>query len=185
MTGLTALLLATSCDDDISTPTFEPESVPESKPIDDLDETEQQEFCDEARGWAQDVLGDDLPTLMCNAEGITNAVGEDGSFDLAACKAARDTCLSEPSDFDFEDEGLECNFEVVDSCDATVGEFASCYEEVAVLLDRAVKVSTCERFAAGDFPDESDFQISANCEGLFERCGSSEDDIDDNTPPPE
>jgi len=53
------------------------------------------------------------------------------------------------------------------------------------LLDRATKATTCERFAAGDFPDESDFVISANCEGLFERCGGAEDETESEPLPPE
>lgn len=173
----------TACEDDGGEPTFEPTSVPESKPIDDLDEDEQQTFCEEATDWASDVVGDQLPTLLCNSEGISAAVSEDGSFDLAACKSARDTCLSEPSEFEFDDEDLECNFDGVDTCGATVGEYSSCFEETARLLDRAAKATTCERFAAGDYPDESDFVLSANCESLFERCGSSEGEVD--PPPPE
>ncbi len=186
LTGLTALVLCGGCDDDdVATPRFQPESVPESKPIDDLDEDEQQAFCDEAKEWAQDIVGNDLPTVQCNAEGITAAVAdEDGSFDLAACKAAREACLSEPSEFDIEDEGLECNFDGIESCDATVGEFSACYEEIAVLLDRVVKATTCERFADGDYPDESEYSISAGCEALFERCGGAEDDVAPTDPPP-
>ncbi len=184
ISGLLALSV-TACDDDVSEPTFEPTSVPESKPIDDLDEDEQQSFCEEATDWATDVIGDELPRLLCNTEGISAAFGEDGSFDLAACKAARDTCLSEPSEFDFEGEDLECNFSEVDTCGATVGEFSSCFEETARLLDRAAKATTCERFAAGDYPDESDFVISANCEGLFERCGGDEDETEGEPVPPE
>ena len=184
VSGLLAFSL-TACDDEASEPTFEPPSAPESKPIDDLDEDEQQTFCEEATQWATDVVGDELPKLLCNSEGISAAVGDDGSFDLAACKAARDTCLSEPSEFEFEDEDLECNFEEVDTCGATVGEFSSCFEETARLLDRAAKATTCERFAAGDYPDESDFVISANCESLFERCGGSGDETESEPLPPE
>lgn len=184
VSGLLAFSL-TACDDEVSEPTFEPTSVPESKPIEDLDEDEQQTFCEEAKDWAQDVVGDELPRLLCNTEGITAAVGDDGSFDLAACKAARDTCLSEPSEFELDDEDLRCDFNEVESCDATVGEFSSCFEETARLLDRAVKATTCERFAAGDYPDESDFVISAGCEALLDRCGGDEDEGESEPLPPE
>ena len=177
----------TACDDEVGEPTFEPTSVPESKPIDDLDEDEQQTFCEEATDWATDVVGDELPRLLCNSEGISAALGDDGSFDLAACKAARDTCLSEPSEFELDDEDLQCNFEEVDTCGATVGEFSSCFEETARLLDRAAKATTCERFAAGDFPEEADFMLSAECASLLERCGGAEDsgEGEGEPPPPE
>ncbi|MGH1346770.1 MAG: hypothetical protein ACRBN8_34705 [Nannocystales bacterium] len=184
VSGLLAFSL-TACDDETSEPTFEPTSVPESKPIDELDEDEQQTFCEEATDWASEVVGDDLPTLLCNSEGITAAVGDDGSFDVAACKAARDTCLSEPSEIEFEDEDLQCSFEDVEACGATVGEFSSCFEETARLLDRAAKATTCERFAAGDYPDESDFLISAECEALFERCSGDEAESESEPTPAE
>lgn len=177
VSGLLVLSLS-ACDDDVSEPTFDPVSVPESKPIEDLDEEEQQTFCEEATDWALDVVGDQLPKLLCNSEGLSAGVGEDGGFDLGACKAARDTCLSEPSEFELDDESLECNFGEVNGCGATVGEFSSCFEETARLLDRAAKATTCERFAAGDYPDESDFVISANCEALLSRCGGSEDEVE-------
>ena len=67
VSGLLAFSV-TACDDEVSEPTFEPTSVPESKPIDDLDEDEQQTFCEEATDWATDVIGDELPRLMCNSE---------------------------------------------------------------------------------------------------------------------
>ncbi len=180
------VLSLSACDDDgVSQPTFKPMSVPESKPIEDLDEDEQESFCEEAGDWVQEVIGDDLPKLLCNSEGITAGVADDGTFNLEACKAARNTCLSEPSEFDLEDENLECNFEAVDTCDATVGEFSSCFEETARLLDRAAEATTCERFAAGDYPDEADFMLSAGCEALFERCGSAENEVEGEPVPPE
>mgnify|MGYP006883378672 CR=1 FL=1 len=182
---LAASLSLTACDDDVADPTFEPTSVPESKPIDELDEEEEQDFCEEASAWAEDVVGNQLPTILCNSEAIGLSVGADGSIDLAACKEARDSCLAEPSDIDIEGgDNLQCDFSEVESCGATVGEFSACFEEAAQLLDRAASAITCERAASGDLPNETDFAISANCEALFERCGS--DEVDDNElPPPE
>lgn len=184
VTGLLACSL-TACNDEVSEPTFEPTSVPESKPVDDLDEDEQQTFCEEAQDWAQDVIGDDLPRLLCNSEGITAGVQDDGGFDVATCKATRDSCLSEPSEIELDEQNLECDFDAVETCDATVGEFSSCFEEAARLLDRAVKATTCERFAAGDYPDESAFVLSAGCEALLERCGGDEDETESEPLPPE
>lgn len=179
---LSALALV-ACDSGDSPPTFEPTSVPESKPVDELDENEQDAFCEEAIDWVDDVLGDDLPRLQCNAEAIVDAVAEDGSFDLAACKASRDACLASP-DFEdpFEEQDLRCDFSEVTHCDATVGQFSTCFEEAAQRLDRAVEQTTCERFAAGDYPDESDLAVSPECIELFERCDG---EPESEPPPPE
>lgn len=188
LAGLLALTVSlAACDDEVADANFEPESVPESKPIDDLDETEEEAFCEEAAEWAEDVIGDQLPTILCNSFAIGMSFGEDGTLDLTECRAQREACLNDPEmtgDFDVDDEGLECNFDGIDECGATVGEFSNCFEEAARLLDRTAAQVTCERIADGDIPDESDFVVSAQCEALFERCGG-ESTEGDSTPPPE
>jgi len=188
-TSLAALLAfalpLTGCDDDVADSNFEPTSVPESKPIDDLDPEEQQDFCEEAASWADEFVGDKLTGIICNSSAIGESVGEDGSFDLATCKTKREACLSDPesaTDFGSE-EDLQCNFEGIDSCGATVGEFSSCFEETAQILDRVASEVTCERFAQGDYPDQNDVAPSAECQALFERCSS--DATEGEAPPPE
>jgi len=185
--GLVAFVLPlTACDDDVADPSFEPTSVPESKPIDELDEEEEQDFCEEASVWAEDILLDDLPRILCNTSAIGESAQGDGTVDLAACQAARDACLEDPEVIeDLDADDLQCNFEGVESCDATVGEFSSCFEEAAQLLDRSADAITCERFAAGDIPQERDFVLSAGCESIFERCGGEESEEDGEFPPPE
>lgn len=190
LAGLLALSFSiTACDDDddVADATFEPESVPESKPIDDLDEDEEEAFCEEAAGWAEDVLGDQLSIIFCNSTALTMSFGEDGSVDLAECRAQREACLNDPemtAELEFGDEGLECNFEGIEDCGATVGEFSDCFEETARLLDRTAAQVTCEQVANGNLPDESDFMLSAQCEALFERCGGDSSE-GGSTPPPE
>ena len=185
--GLLAFVLPlTACDDDVADSTFEPTSVPESKPIDDLDEEEEQDFCEEAVTWAEDILTDQLPTLLCNTAGISAAVQQDGSLDLATCRAERDACLNDPeTSEDFQTNDLQCNFEGVESCGATVGEFSSCFEEAAKLLDRTAAQLTCERIADGYVPNEADFTLSAGCQELFERCNGDVDEGGEDPPPPE
>lgn len=181
---LSALALV-ACDSSETESTFVPTSVPESKPIDDLDEDEQQDFCEEAQGWARDLLEDALPQVLCNTEGISAGSLEDGSFDLAACKAARQECLDDPSSFEdpLEDQDLSCDLEEAETtCNATVGEFSDCFEESAQLVRSVAKATTCERFAAGDFPNPDDYMFSAECTALFERCGGAEED--EQTPDP-
>lgn len=132
LAGLLALSFPlTACDDEVADASFEPETVPETKPIDDVDENEEEAFCQEAVDWAEDVGGDQLPTILCNSFAIGMSFGEDGTLDRAECRSQREACLNDPEmtgDFDFDDEGLECNF---DDSGATVGEFSSCFEEAA------------------------------------------------------
>ena len=170
--SLLVLALPTAgCDDDVADSTFEPTSVPESKPIDDLDEEEQQDFCEEAATWAETILTDQLPTLLCNSAGISASAQQDGTFDLATCRAAREECLNDPETVeDFDDSDLECNFEGVETCGATVGEFSRCFEEAAKLLERSAAQLTCERIADGYVPNEADFTLSAECQALIDRC---------------
>lgn len=186
LVGLLAVSLPVAgCDDDPADATFEPESVPESKPIDELDDAEEEAFCEEAKDWADDIVGDQLSSILCNSFAIGSSFGEDGTLDLAQCRSEREACLNDPDstgEFDVETEGLECNFDEVENCGATVGEFSDCFEEAAQLLDRTANDITCERIADGDVPNEADYLLSAQCEALFERC-SGEEQVDTQPPP--
>ena len=162
---------ATGCEEKSDDPQFVPESVPEDKPVDELDPMEQMDFCEEATVWAKEFLEDDLPRLMCRIDAI-EAGSESGAFDVQACRAAEEACLANPPDDGIDTSNLSCNFENLDpACDVTVGEFANCFEEAAKLTDRLVAAISCEKIAAGDVPDESQFQLSANCQSILDRCG--------------
>jgi hypothetical protein len=165
-------------DDEIS---FNPESVPPDKQIDELDPMEQEDFCDEAREWAQEFFETSLPRLLCRTEGISGGSTESG-FDASACKAAERACLDNPpEEFDLESDELTCNVDDLGpECDVTVREFADCLEEAVALNERFLSEITCDGIASGDIPNEADFQISAQCQSLFDRCGSTE-----STEPPE
>lgn len=187
ISGLLALFVPlTACGDDVADANFEPESVPESKPIDDLDEDEEEALCEEAIAWAEDVVGDQLPTILCNSFAIGVSFNPDGSLDLAECRSQRNACLNDPDvtvDVDFDEEGLECNFTGIERCNATVGEFSDCFEEAARLLDQTAAQVTCERVAGGNIPNDSDFTVSARCEALFERCSGDSTEGDSTLPP--
>ena len=133
-----------------------------------------------------EVVGDQLTTLLCNSSAITESISEDGSFDLAACQTAREACFEDPTvDVGFGEQSadeLECNFDGIETCDATVGEYSRCFDETARMLERAASEVTCERFAQGDYPDETSFAPSAECQALMEECSG---DDDDTLPPPE
>ncbi len=108
--------------------------------------------------------------MRCRVAGIEAGAGVNAAFDVQACRAAEQACLADPPD-DIETEDLSCNFENLDpSCDATVGEFAQCFEEAAKLTDRFVNATSCEKIASGDVPDQSQFQLSASCQSVLDRC---------------
>lgn len=154
---------------------FDPQSVPPDKQIDELDPMEQEDFCDEAREWAQEFFETSLPRLLCRSEGISAGGGASG-FDASACEAAERQCLDNPpEDFDLESDELTCNVDDLGpECDVTVREFADCLEEAVELNDRFLAEVTCGGIASGDVPNEADFQISAHCQSLFDRCGAAE-----------
>ncbi|MEM6292214.1 MAG: hypothetical protein AAGA54_13145 [Myxococcota bacterium] len=182
--GVLASLTAGGCETivDDDPPVFDPVSVPEDKPLDDLDEDEQDAFCDEALDFANEVFAA-VPKLECVTVGLEAAVGPDGSIDRAACEAAEQECLQNPPDSGINPSDLQCDLSNLDSCDATVGEYAACVEELAALFDAIVEDTTCAKFAAGDLPDADDYALDPACEALFEACG--EDETQSEPVPPE
>jgi hypothetical protein len=165
------LAVGLSCGD--GDPEFNPQSVPADKPVQDLDPMEQTNFCEEATAWAEEFFADNLPRLQCRLAGFEAGAAE-GSFDAQACRAAEQQCLADPPEDEFDDDEASCNFEDLDpSCDATVGQFADCFEQAAKLTDRLVDALACDKIASGDVPDESEFQLGAACDALLENCSGS------------
>ena len=111
-----------------------------------------------------------MPRLLCRTEGIS-AGATAGGFDVQACEAAERECNAS-GEYEIDDE-LMCNFEEVEDCDVTVGEFADCYEQAATLSKRFLADLTCAAVASGNVGDESDYQLSASCEQLLDGCGGS------------
>jgi hypothetical protein len=174
VTTVLALAAGSGCEDKSGEPQFKPQSVPEDKPVDELDPMEQMDFCDEATQWAKAFLEDDLPRLLCRFDAIEAGTTADGTFDVQACRAAEQECLANPPTDDVDTNNLDCDFENLDpSCDVTVGEFATCFEEAAKLTDRLVAAISCEKIASGDIPDESQFQLSPTCQSVLDRCGGA------------
>lgn len=175
--GLWLGAAAAACGDGVSSSSFNPQSVPENKPVNELDDTEQAEFCEEAVDWAEEFLGDTLPRLLCRTQAI-GAGSTASGFDVGACKAAEDECLAAPPEDEFDDDNLTCNFGDLDpECSATVGEFADCFDQAASLSKRLLKELSCESVGAGNVPNEADFQLNPACEQLLDRCGGSSNEL--------
>ena len=123
------------------------------------------------------LLEDDLTRLMCRIDAI-EAGSANGAFDVQACRQAEQACLADPPEDDIDTDDLSCNLEDLDpSCDATVGEFANCFEEAARMTDRLVAAISCDKIAAGDVPDQSQYQLSPACQAVLDDCsGSSADE---------
>lgn len=173
-------LAVVSCEDKSDEPSFVPDSVPPEKPLDELDPVEQEAFCDEAIEWAGDLIENGVPQLLCRADGL-QAGGTAAGFDVAACRAAEKACLAEPpeDEDELDSDNLQCNFEGLgEACDSTVADYASCFEESATLLERALAQTTCEKIGAGNIPDEADFQVSARCEAILESCSGDDTQVE-------
>lgn len=172
---LLAMALPLGCTED--TISFNPKSVPPDKQIDELDPMEQEDFCEEAKDWASEFFETALPQLLCRSEGLAGGATESG-FDAGACREAERACLnSPPEDADLDPDELTCNVDDLGpECDVTVREFADCLEEAVDLNDRFLSAFTCDKIASGDIPNEADFQISTQCQTLFDRCGSTDTD---------
>jgi hypothetical protein len=168
-----ALAFPVACTED--TVSFDPQSVPPDKQIDELDPMEQESFCEEATDWAQEFVESSLPKLICRAEGLSAAATESG-IDAGACREAEKACLANPpEEAEIETGELTCNVDDLGAeCDVTVREFADCLEEAVEINDRFLSEFTCDKFASGDFPNEADLELSAGCQTLFDKCGSTD-----------
>lgn len=173
-------VVAFSCGDGSGSSAFVPESVNEDEPVRDLDPTEQEAFCKEAIAWARGFLEDTLPRLLCRTEGLS-AGGTEMGFDASACEAAERDCLTRPADDDdaFDADELSCNLaDLTDVCDATVGEYADCFSQAAGLSKRLLAEVSCQSVAAGNVPDQNDYQLSAACQSLLAGCGGATDEME-------
>lgn len=170
---LLGLCIPFACgDDEVS---FNPTSVPPDKQIDELDPMEQEDFCDEAREWSREFFESALPRMLCRSEGISGGATQTG-FDAGACRAAEQQCLANPpEDIDADADEFTCNVDDLGpECDVTVRQFADCLEDAVDLNDRFLSEITCDAIASGHVPDENDFQISQECQTLWERCGGTD-----------
>lgn len=165
---LAGLLVAPACDEDEGHPPFET-SVDEGKPLGDLDESEQADFCEDATAWvSQPEVADDLRRVACFSAGISGGyTDESGEFDRAGCQQAYEACLDDLGDL----EAAECNFSDL-QCEVSVGEYISCQEEALRLASELLGSFSCETFDPVEFAEQNQdlTQLPPACEALYESC---------------
>lgn len=165
---LASVLLAPACDEDDGPPPFET-SVDEDKPIGELDEDEQADFCEDATAWvSQPEVRDELRRLACFSAGLSGGyTDQSGEFDRAGCQQAYEACLNDLGDF----EAAECNFTDL-QCEASVGEYIACQEEALRQAAELLGSFSCETFDPVEFAEQNQdqTQLPPACEALYEKC---------------
>jgi hypothetical protein len=126
--------------------------LPEEKPVAELTEAEGEQLCEATQMAADDLVSSWLaPESLCTVVGLSLAVmlgGEESFQDV--CEATRDACIEDPPEeltmLDAEDslDVSECDVNVPEGCDATVGDFESCIGAVFGELEQVfAPLSSC------------------------------------------
>jgi hypothetical protein len=112
-------------------------SVPGSKQISSLSDSEKRQFCTDVANWATHVVpGSNKPKCATQAYTSTSNT-TDGAARRAACQQAYQQCLAEPSKNEtFTSKDIDECVASPDlaSCNATVGDLSSCYEAAGQIL---------------------------------------------------
>ncbi len=140
-------------------------SVDESKPIDELDESEEQELCEEAGRYAASQIEPIRDELGCMTVALIAGVGLGGDFDSAGCQQAYDDCLANPPEA-LPGEMTTCDFSQSGECDATVGDYVACFEESIAITRSLVDSFSCDA-EGGGISEPAD---SPACDALNEKC---------------
>jgi hypothetical protein len=159
-------------------------TVPESKPINDLDPGQEQDLCEDVQAWAQDHLTDELfQRIECIGDAVSAATEAGNGVDEAACRSAYNECLSQPAERVIDFDAAQCNVDAFPMCDVTVGEYLTCAEDSYALLQEVLGLFDCSNLQALANADQQ--QLPASCMALEENCPGFYGNTEDPPPPPE
>jgi hypothetical protein len=158
-------------------------TVNESKPLNDLDENEQQDLCEDVQAWAEDNLNEKLfQRIDCISDAVEAATAGGGGIDEAACQNAYSDCLNQPYEGEIDFSEAECNPDAFPSCDIAVGEYLACAEDSVALLNNLLNSFSCGNLE--EFAQQEEPEYPASCQALEQRCPEWFGPEEDPPPPP-
>ena len=128
-------------------------------------------LCQALNNWMQNEFAGEIKELTCRGTGIAAgsfAGGGSAAQQQAACKAAYDQCLKQPSE---APKSSTCDKPSA-SCKATVGELESCINDMSPLLQQVISsFPTCDKLGtSGGTAPPTDLQPPASCKTLETKC---------------
>lgn len=160
--------------------------LPASKPADELQPDEQNQFCEAARDYYEPRVGPEvLRRFNCTIEGIVTSLMIDAT--VASCTKTRDACLAMPDpDAEPVDPNAPCEIGIDwTTCTATVDELEACLTEYSDQGADAFNSISCDKVPeyVKSLPtfDESVLDPGPACQTAQAKCpsldlGGSDDD---------
>ena len=159
--------------------------VPASSVVSDLDQADREETCEAAVMAFQDASSTQTRArVSCLKRVVPLTYALDGSIglDIPACDALLERCLAgeafpdpDPHGVQVSFVGFECDqslLEWLGSCDATVGEFESCFVALGPVVERRQSMLTCGSLSSTTSPGsmQSTPEFPPECDALRGKC---------------
>lgn len=140
-----------------------PTGIKGSKKISELSADERKEACENAAAYFEAEVGvERIQRTLCVATSVGPVLLSGGG--VAECEAAVDLCLMNPP---MESGTTTCVFDNDQSCEATIEEWETCYDDQIAAIIKVNDATTCEAAINGTIP-EPDY--GANCMALAQKC---------------
>lgn len=177
--GLVALVSSGCADED---PGDIETTVPQSKPVNALDDDEKADLCEDVADWAETNVTPELfQRLGCIGDAVSAAT-DGGGLDEGACRDAYSACLSQPYEDEIDFAAAECNADALPNCDITVGQYLACAEDSFAILNDILSAFDCSNLEALTAVEQS--ELPEACVTLQQRCpGFDGEPVEDDPPP--
>lgn len=168
--GIASLALA-SCGDEAETTTLDT-GIPGDRTLNDLSESEAQDLCQAAESAAADFSAEAQEGLCALTGALAGAFGAIGGGDpVPLCEQTRQECNNQPPQ---PIEGT-CDVSTVpETCDVTVAELETCYDEslaaIRAVFDEVANASCSELLDENAAPISGEIETPASCANIESRC---------------
>jgi hypothetical protein len=156
--------------------------LPTQQKLSTLDDDEVKQACRSVSDAAMMVITPSaIQRASCLSLGVQaglNGSGSEAKVDVAKCQQAVDTCVSsagkETKD-NYECDSASAND--VQGCEATVGEYETCFNSFLNLLQQRLTQLTCqnaEKLSGSAYEQDVDASSIPDCQNLMTKCPDAE-----------
>jgi hypothetical protein len=129
-----------------------------------------QKLCDSLSTWTKDNFAPQIKEITCRFAGFLASSGGSGSAaeKQAACTTTYDQCMKQPA----QETGTATCEKPSTSCKATVGEYESCINDMAPMVDQFLSaIPTCAQAGSGGtVTPPTNIQPPASCTTVQSKC---------------
>jgi hypothetical protein len=156
--------------------------LPSQQKLSTLNDDEVKQACHSVSDAATMVI---TPTAIQRASCLSLGVqaglsvsGTQAKVDVAKCQQAVDTCVTNAGELMEEDADCDsASAKDVDGCEATVGEYETCFNSFLNQLQQRLTQLTCqnaEKLSESGYAEDVDANSIPECQSLMTKCPDAE-----------